>query len=263
MYDFAYHRASSVADAVNQVGGADDGNFLAGGHTLLPTLKLRLAQPSNLVDLQDIGDLKGISASGDGVSVKAMTTHATVAKSADIQKAIPALASLASGIGDPHVRVRGTIGGSIANNDPAADYPAAVVGLSATIKTNKREIMGDDFFTGMFDTALDDGELITEVSFPAANKAAYYKFKNPASRFAIVGVFVAQIGGGVRVAVTGAAPCVFRVAEMEAALAGNFSADAIKDISVPEDNLNSDIHAQADYRAHLVNVCARRAIEAC
>ena len=263
MYDFTYHRASSVGDAVSQVGGADDGQFLAGGHTLLPTLKLRLAKPSDLIDLQDIGDLKGISASGDGVTVKAMTTHATVAGSADVQKAIPALAALAGGIGDPHVRARGTIGGSIANNDPAADYPAAVVGLGATVKTDKREIAGDDFFTGMFDTALAEGELITEVSFPKADKAAYYKFKNPASRFAIVGVFVAQTGGGVRVAVTGAGPCVFRVADMEAALAGNFSADAIGDISVSQDGLNSDIHAQADYRAHLVNVCARRAVEAC
>ena len=263
MYDFTYHRAANIADAVKQVGGADDGQFLAGGHTLLPTLKLRLAQPSDLVDLQDIGDLKGISVSGEGITVKAMTTHATVAGSADVQKAIPALAALAGGIGDPHVRSRGTIGGSIANNDPAADYPAAVVGLGATIKTDKREIAGDDFFTSMFDTALAEGELITEVSFPKADKAAYYKFKNPASRFAIVGVFVAQIGGGVRVAVTGAAPCVFRVVDMEAALAGNFSADAIKDISVSQDGLNSDIHAKADYRAHLVNVCARRAVEAC
>lgn len=263
MYDFAYHRASNIADAVSQISGADDGNFLAGGHTLLPTLKLRLAQPSDLVDLQDIEDLKGVIALDTGVTIKAMTTHETVANSVDVQKTIPALASLAGGIGDPHVRARGTIGGSIANNDPAADYPAAVVGLGATIKTDKREIAGDDFFVGMFDTELDDGELITEVNFPEADKAAYYKFKNPASRFAIVGVFVAQIGGGVRVAVTGAAPCVFRVTEMESALAGNFSADAIKDISIPEDNLNSDIHAQADYRAHLVNVCARRAVEAC
>jgi len=263
MYDFTYHRAANVADAIKQVGGADDGQFLAGGHTLLPTLKLRLAQPSDLVDLQDIGDLRGISASGDGVTVKAMTTHATVAGSADVQKAIPALAALAGGIGDPHVRARGNDRRSIANNDPAADYPAAVVGLGATVKTDKREIAGDEFFTGMFDTAIAEGELITEVSFPRADKAAYYKFKNPASRFAIVGVFVAQIGGGVRVAVTGAAPCVFRVSEMEAALSGNFSADAIKDIAISEDGLNSDIHAQADYRAHLVNVCARRAVEAC
>ena len=263
MYDFTYHRASDVADAVSKVRGTGEGQFLAGGHTLIPTLKLRLAKPSDLVDLQGIANLQGISASDDGITVKAMTTHATVAESKDVQDTIPALASLAGGIGDPHVRARGTIGGSIANNDPAADYPAAVVGLGATVKTDQRDIAGDDFFTGMFETALSDGELITEVSFPKANKAAYYKFKNPASRFAIVGVFVAQTGGGIRVTVTGAAPCVFRVSEMEEALAGNFSSDAIKDIKIPEDGLNSDIHAQADYRAHLVNVCARRAVDAC
>ena len=263
MYDFTYHRASDVEDAVSRVRGTGEGQFLAGGHTLIPTLKLRLAKPSDLVDLQGIANLQGISASDDGVTVKAMTTHAAVAGSKDVQDTIPALASLAGGIGDPHVRARGTIGGSIANNDPAADYPAAVVGLGATVKTDQRDIAGDDFFTGMFETALSDGELITEVSFPKADKAAYYKFKNPASRFAIVGVFVAQTGGDVRVTVTGAAPCVFRVSEMEEALAGNFSSDAIKDIKIPEDGLNSDIHAQADYRAHLVNVCARRAVDAC
>ena len=263
MYDFTYHRASGVADAVGKVGGAGEGRFLAGGHTLLPTLKLRLARPSDLVDLQDIGDLRGISVSDGGVTVKAMTTHAAVAGSGDVQDAIPALAALAGEIGDPHVRARGTIGGSIANNDPAADYPAAVVGLGATVKTDRREIAGDEFFTGMFETALEDDELVTAVSFPRADRAAYYKFKNPASRFAIVGVFVARTGGGVRVAVTGAGPCVFRFGEMEDALAGDFSSGAIADIAVPEDGLNSDIHAQADYRAHLVNVCARRAVDAC
>ena len=263
MYDFTYHRASDVADAVGKVNAAEEGLFLAGGHTLLPTLKLRLARPSDLVDLQDVGDLRGVSASGGGVTVKAMTTHAAVAGSKEARDAIPALAALAGGIGDPHVRARGTIGGSIANNDPAADYPAAVVGLGATVKTDRREIAGDDFFTGMFETALDDGELVTEVRFPRADRAAYYKFKNPASRFAIVGVFVARTGGGVRVAVTGAGPCVFRVGEMEEALAADFSSDAIRDVRIPEDGLNSDIHAQADYRAHLVNVCARRAVDAC
>ena len=263
MYDFTYHRASDVADAVGKVNAAEEGLFLAGGHTLLPTLKLRLARPSDLVDLQDVGDLRGVSASGGGVTVKAMTTHAAVAGSKEARDAIPALAALAGGIGDPHVRARGTIGGSIANNDPAADYPAAVVGLGATVKTDRREIAGDDFFTGMFETALDDGELVTEVRFPRADRAAYYKFKNPASRFAIVGVFVARTGGGVRVAVTGAGPCVFRVGEMEEALAADFSSDAIRDVRIPEDGLNSDIHAQADYRAHLVNVCARRAVDSC
>ena len=263
MYDFTYHRASDVADAVGKVGAAAEGQFLAGGHTLLPTLKLRLARPSDLVDLQDVEDLRGVSAADGGVTVKAMTTHATVAASQAARDAIPALAALAGGIGDPHVRARGTIGGSIANNDPAADYPAAVVGLGATVKTDRREIAGDDFFTGMFETALGDGELVTEVRFPRADRAAYYKFKNPASRFAIVGVFVARTGGGVRVAVTGAGPCVFRVGEMEAALAADFSSAAIRDVRIPEDGLNSDIHAQADYRAHLVNVCARRAVDAC
>ena len=263
MYDFTYHRASGVADAVGKVGAAAEGRFLAGGHTLLPTLKLRLARPSDLVDLQDVGDLRGVSVSDGGVTVKAMTTHATVAASKAARDAIPALAALAGGIGDPHVRARGTIGGSIANNDPAADYPAAVVGLGATVKTDRREIAGDDFFTGMFETALADDELVTEVRFPRADRAAYYKFKNPASRFAIVGVFVARTGGGVRVAVTGAGPCVFRVGEMEKALAADFSSAAIGDVRIPEDGLNSDIHAQADYRAHLVNVCARRAVDAC
>ena len=263
MYDFTYHRASDVADAVGKVGAAAEGQFLAGGHTLLPTLKLRLARPSDLVDLQDVEDLRGVSVADGGVTVKAMTTHATVAASQAARDAIPALAALAGGIGDPHVRARGTIGGSIANNDPAADYPAAVVGLGATVKTDRREIVGDDFFTGMFETALGDGELVTEVRFPRADRAAYYKFKNPASRFAIVGVFVARTGGGVRVAVTGAGPCVFRVGEMEEALAADFSSAAIRDVRIPEDGLNSDIHAQADYRAHLVNVCARRAVDAC
>ena len=263
MYDFTYHRASDVADAVGKVGAAAEGQFLAGGHTLLPTLKLRLARPSDLVDLQDVEDLRGVSVADGGVTVRAMTTHATVAASQAARDAIPALAALAGGIGDPHVRARGTIGGSIANNDPAADYPAAVVGLGATVKTDRREIAGDDFFTGMFETALGDGELVTEVRFPRADRAAYYKFKNPASRFAIVGVFVARTGGGVRVAVTGAGPCVFRVGEMEAALAADFSSAAIRDVRIPEDGLNSDIHAQADYRAHLVNVCARRAVDAC
>lgn len=263
MYDFTYHRASGVADAVGKVGAAAEGRFLAGGHTLLPTLKLRLARPSDLVDLQDVGDLRGVSVADGGVTVRAMTTHAAVAASQAARDAIPALAALAGGIGDPHVRARGTIGGSIANNDPAADYPAAVVGLGATVKTDRREIAGDDFFTGMFETALDDGELVTEVRFPRADRAAYYKFRNPASRFAIVGVFVARTGGGVRVAVTGAGPCVFRVGAMEEALAADFSSAAIRDVHVPEDDLNSDIHAQADYRAHLVNVCARRAVDAC
>lgn len=261
MYDFNYHRASSVDEAVKLVKGADDGVFLAGGHTLVPTLKQRLASPSDVVDLGDLG-MSDVSVSGGAVTVGGGANHASVASSKDVQKACPALAHLASHIGDPHVRARGTIGGSIANNDPAADYPAAVVGLGATIVTNEREISADDFFTGMFETALNDGELITSVTFPGAKKAGYAKFANPASRYAMVGVFVAQTDDGVRVAVTGAGSCVFRVAEMEAALAGDFSSSAIAGMSVPESGLNSDIHASAEYRAHLVGVMAGRAVDA-
>ena len=204
MYDFNYRKASSVDDAVATVGGTEDGRFLSGGMTLIPTIKQRLANPSDLVDLAGVDGLVGITVSGDNVSIGGMTTHAAVNASADVQKAIPALAKLAGGIGDPQVRNRGTIGGSIANNDPAADYPAAVVGLGATVHTNKREIAGDDFFTGMFETALEPGEMVTKVTFPVPQKAAYMKFPNPASRYAMVGVFVAKFSENVRVAVTGA-----------------------------------------------------------
>jgi carbon-monoxide dehydrogenase medium subunit len=263
MYDFSYHKAGSVDDAASKLKSADDGQLVAGGMTLIPTLKQRLAQPSDLVDLGGVADLAGIKADGDGVTVGAMTTHATVAESADVQKAIPALAHLASQIGDPHVRHRGTIGGSIANNDPAADYPAACLGLGATIVTSQREIAADDFFQGMFDTALEEGEIITAVRFPKPKRAAYMKFPNPASRYALVGVFVAETSDGVRVAVTGAGQDgVFRVAEMESALASNFAPDAVADIAVPEDDLNSDIHASAEYRAHLITVMAKRAVAA-
>jgi len=261
MYDFNYHRPSSVEEAVQLVKSAEDGTFLAGGHTLIPTLKQRLASPTDVVDLGTM-DIGGITVSDGSVTIGAGATHAAVASSSDVKGANAALADLASHIGDPHVRARGTIGGSVANNDPAADYPAACMALSATIHTNEREIAADDFFTGMFETALNDGELITSVSFPGADKAAYAKFANPASRYAMVGVFVAQTSSGVRVAVTGAGPGVFRVADMEAALGGDFSSAAIKDIQVSADGLNSDIHASADYRAHLVNVMARRAVDA-
>ncbi len=263
MYEFTYHKADSVADAAAKVQGADDGVLMAGGMTLIPTLKQRLAMPSDVVDLGGVADMKGISVSGGVVSIGAMTTHDTVANSADVKGAIPALAALAGGFGDPMVRNRGTIGGSIANNDPAADYPAAVLGLGATIVTDKREIAGDDFFTGMFETALEPGEVITRIDFPVPAKAAYVKFPNPASRYAIVGVMVAQTSGGVRVAVTGAAPSVFRASEMEAALAGNFSAGALDGMSADASGLNADIHASAEYRAHLVGVMARRAVAAC
>lgn len=262
MYEFTYHKAGSVADAAAKVAGADDGVLIAGGMTLIPTLKQRLASPSDVVDIGGLGDLTGVSVKDGVVSVGAMTTHDTVANSADVANAVAALAKLAGGIGDPAVRNRGTIGGSIANNDPAADYPAAVVGLGATVVTDKRQIAGDDFFTGMFETALEPGEIVTRVDFPTPEKAAYVKFPNPASRYAIVGVFVAKTAGGVRVAVTGAAPCVFRANDMEAALGRTFSAEAIADVAVPADDLNADIHASAEYRAHLVGVLARRAVAA-
>ncbi len=261
MYDFQYQRAGSVDEAANAL-KSGDAQALAGGQTILPTMKLRLANPSTLVDLGGIAGLAGIKAEGGGVTIGATATHAAVAASSEVAGAIPALAALASHIGDPAVRNRGTIGGSIANNDPAADYPAALVGLGATVHTNSRTIAADDFFTGLFETALADGEIVTAVSFPAAQKAGYAKFPNPASRYAIVGVFVAQGSDGVRVAVTGAGPCVFRVAEMESALASNWSADAVAGISVSAGDLNADIHASAAYRAHLVTVMAKRAVAA-
>ena len=236
---------------------------MAGGMTLIPTLKQRLAMPSDVVDIGQLADLQGISVAGGKVSIGSMTTHDTVANSADVKGAIPALAVLASGIGDPMVRNRGTMGGSVANNDPAADYPGAVLGLGATVVTDKREIAGDAFFTGMFETALDEGEIITRIDFPVPTKAAYTKFPNPASRYAIVGVFVAQTADGVRVAVTGAGGTAFRATEMEAALNANFSPSALDGISVSSDGLNKDIHASAEYRAHLIGVMAKRAVAAC
>jgi len=263
MYEFEYSRATSLDDAANKVAGDEDAKLVAGGMTLLPTLKLRLAKPTQLIDLAAIPQLKGITEEGDAVVIGAMTRHADVNRSDVVKRGIPALAALAGMIGDPAVRNRGTIGGSIANNDPAADYPAAVVALNATVRTNKREIAADQFFTGMFETALQPGEVVTAVRFPKVAQANYQKFRNPASRYAIVGVFVAKTPAGVRLAVTGAGACVFRVAAMESALAGNFTPDAIKDIQIPQDGLNSDIHASAEYRSHLVNVMARRAVAAC
>ena len=262
MYDFNYIQAKSVDEAVKNHGSASEATYLAGGMTLIPTLKQRLAQPSDLIDLAKIADLAGISVKGNSVRIGAMTRHAQVAESADVLKAIPALAALAGGIGDPMVRNRGTMGGSIANNDPAADYPSAVVGLGATVHTSKRNIPADEFFTGMFETALEPGEMVTAVTFPVPEKAAYMKFPNPASRYAIVGVFVSKTGANVRVAVTGAGPCVFRAEEMEKALAKDFSAKAIEGIKLGADGLNSDIHASADYRAHLITVMAKRAVAA-
>ena len=261
MYDFAYHRPKTLAEATAALKGKPEARAMSGGMTLIPTLKQRLAKPSDVVDLNGIKDLAGIKVNGAGATIGGMTRHFDVASSVDVKKAIPALAHLAGHIGDPAVRNRGTMGGSVANNDPAADYPAAVLGLNATVTTNSRTIKADDFFKGLFETALEDGELVTSISFPKVDKAGYMKFPNPASRYAMVGVFVAKTGNNVRVAVTGAGPCVFRVKAMEDALAKNFTSDAIKDIKVPADGLNSDIHGSAEYRAHLVNVMARRAVD--
>jgi len=262
MYDFNYQRPGSVSDAASALAAADDGVIVAGGMTLIPTLKMRLAQPSDAIDLGGIGDLVGISREGNAVTIKAMTTHEAVATSSEVKSAIPALADLAGGIGDPQVRNRGTIGGSIANNDPTADYPAALVALGATVTTNTGSYAANDFFTGMFETALDDGEIITSVSFPIPEKAAYAKFPNPASRYAMVGVFVAKTGGGAGVAVTGAGSEVFHQSDMEAALASDFSSGAIANVAQSADGLNADIHGSAEYRAHLVGVMARRAVDA-
>jgi carbon-monoxide dehydrogenase medium subunit len=261
MYDFAYHRPKSVADAIALLKGNEEARPMSGGMTLIPTLKQRLARPSDVVDLGGLKELAGIKVEGDALVIGGMTKHGDVATSADVKKVIPALADLAGHIGDPQVRNRGTMGGSVANNDPAADYPAAVVALNATVITNTGKHAADAFFKGLFETALAEGEIITAISFPKADKAAYMKFPNPASRYAMVGVFVAKTAAGVRVAVTGAGPSVFRVKAMEEALSKNFSSDAIKDIKVPADGLNSDIHGSAEYRAHLVGVMARRAVD--
>jgi aerobic carbon-monoxide dehydrogenase medium subunit len=263
MYEFTYHKPASLDEVAALLAANEEAKLVAGGMTLVPTLKMRLAKPSDLVDLAAITSLRGITDAGDALVIGAMTRHAEVNRSPVVKAGIPGLAALAGMIGDPAVRNRGTIGGSISNNDPAADYPAALVGLRATVHTTKREIAADDFFTGMFETALEPTEIVTSVRLPKLQAAAYQKFKNPASRYAIVGVFVARTLGGVRVAVTGAGPCVFRVQEMESALATSFTPDAINDIAIPDTGLNSDIHASAEYRAHLVNVMARRAVAAC
>lgn len=262
MYDFGYTKPSSLADAVAALAGDDEAKALAGGQTLIPVLKQRLNKPTKVVDLSKLG-LSGITVTGDSVTIGAMTNHATVAASADVKRAIPALAALAGGIGDIQVRNRGTIGGSLANNDPSACYPSAVLALGATITTNKRSISADDYFQGMFTTALEAGEVITSVSFPVPAKAAYIKFKNPASRYAMVGVFVANGPKGVRVAVTGAGQGgVFRHTAAEAALSANWSPAALNGVSISPDNMNSDIHASAPYRAHLVGVVTKRAVAA-
>ena len=262
MYEFNYHRPETLEAASAVLAGAADGQVMAGGQTLIPTLKQRLASPSDVIDLGGIAGLAGVRREGDAIVVGAMTRHAEVASSAEVRSAIPALAALADGIGDPQVRNAGTIGGSIANADPAADYPAAVVGLGATVRTDRRTIAGDDFFTGLFETALEEGEIILSVSFPVPRRAAYVKFPNPASRYAVVGVMVAETAGGVRVAVTGAGGHVFRSSAMEGTLDESFTPEAIRHISMSPDGLNEDIHASAEYRAHLVGVMARRAVAA-
>jgi len=262
MYQFNYQKPASLADAAAALAKNPDAKALGGGQSLIASMKLRLSQPSDLVDLSGVAELRGIKVDGSSVTLGAMTRHAEVAASAEVRKAIPALAALAGGIGDRMVRNMGTIGGSLANNDPAADYPAAVLGLGATVNTNKRKIPADEFFKGMYETALQAGELITSVSFPVPKKAAYMKFKNPASRYALVGVFVADTAGGPRVAVTGAGPSVFRVPEMEKALGAKFAPESVAGVKVKADGLNTDLHASAEYRAHLVTVMAKRAVAA-
>jgi aerobic carbon-monoxide dehydrogenase medium subunit len=262
MYAFEYRRPETLSAAVGDLVNPD-AKVLAGGMTLLPTMKQRLASPAALIDLRNVRELAGIAREGENVVIGAMAKHADVAQSNVVRAAIPALASLAGVIGDPHVRNKGTIGGSLANNDPAADYPAAALALGATIVTNKRRIAAQEFFTGLFETALEAGELITHVSFPIPQRAAYEKFRNPASRYALVGVFVAKTAAGVRVAVTGSGSSgVFRAKEFEAALEKNFSPAGLEGVAMSADGLNSDMHADADYRAHLIGVMAKRAVAA-
>lgn len=262
MKSFAYHRPDTIPGALAVLAGASEIRPIAGGMTLLPTIKQRLASPAALVDLSKIPQLFGITDDGATVTIGAMTRHVDVAESALIRARIPALTSLAAGIGDPAVRNRGTIGGSIANNDPSADYPAAALGLNATIVTDRREIAADAFFTGLFETALEQSEVIVALRFPVPLAAGYAKFKSPASRYATVGVCVAQTTAGVRVAVTGAKSCVFRESEMEAALQRHFEPAAVASIKIAAKDLNSDIHADAEYRAHLVTVMAKKAVAA-
>ena len=263
MYPTNHHKPADVAKAAELATSVEDAKLLAGGMTLLPTMKQHLAAPSDLVDLGGIAELKGICVADDVLTIGAMTTHRTVAGSADVAAFCPALATLAGGIGDPAVRARGTIGGSLANNDPAACYPSAVLALGATVHTNQRKIAAADYFAGMFTTALEPGEVITAVSFPRPKKAAYAKFPNPASRYAMVGVFVAQTGAGARVAVTGAgADGVFRHEGFEAALDASWTPEALDSVDTPADGLMGDIHASPAYRAHLIRVMAKRAVAA-
>lgn len=262
MYDLTYRRPATLEEAARILGEDEDAQILAGGMTLLPTLKLRLAQPTQLVDLSGIETLHGIRDLGDAIEIGAMTPHADVAGSALVREKIPALANLAGRIGDPQVRHRGTLGGSVSNSDPAADYPAGVLGLGATVVTDRREISADDFFVDLFETSLHLGEILSAIRFPVPDRCGYVKFPNPASRYAIVGVFVADFGGAVRVAVTGAGPCAFRVPAYETALGERFAADALDGIDIDGSGFNGDLHATPQYRAHLVGVMAKRAVRA-
>jgi carbon-monoxide dehydrogenase medium subunit len=260
MATVAYYRPTSLAEAARLAAANPAARILAGGQSILPSLKLGLLAAEAFIDLGAIVELQGIRTTGKSIAIGAMTTHAAVAGSAEVRASIPALAALAAGIGDPQVRNRGTIGGSLANSDPAADYPAAVLGLNATIKTNQRSLSADGFFKGVFETQLAPGELITAVEFPIPSRAAYVKFPQPASRFALVGVFVAQSSQGVRVAVTGAGPCAFRVKALEDALTRKFAPEACAEVKVPAAGLNHDVHGSAEYRAHLIPILARRAV---
>ena len=261
MYEFKFHRPTTVRQAAGLLARQEEAKLLAGGHTLIPTMKLRLAGPKHIVDMSQIEGLSGIEMKGRSLSVGALTRHVDVATSPVVRENIPALAELAGVIGDPAVRHRGTIGGSIANNDPNADYPAGVLGLGATIVTNKRRIAADDFFKGLFETALEADEIVVRVQFPKPQKAGYIKFPNPASRFALVGVFVSKRGSDIRVAVTGAGSSgVFRVTSFEEALKKRFGAKSLDGMTIPADGMSSDIHGSAEYRAHLVGVLARRAV---
>ena len=262
MHAFQYHRPSSTKDALSLAQQKGEGRYLAGGQSLVQAMKLRLTSPSDLIDLGTIKDLSGIKLSGNAVEIGAMTRHAEVAASSEVKKAIPSLAAMAALIGDRQVRHMGTIGGSLANSDPAADYPAAVLALNATVTTNRRKIEADKYFKGLYETALEPGELITAVAFQIPKRGAYMKFRNPASRFALVGVYVADFGSGnVRVGITGAGASAFRQSEMEKALSSKFAPEAVASIKVKPDGLNNDLHASPEYRAHLITIMAKRAVE--
>ncbi len=260
MYPYNYHRPTQVAEAVALFKASDDPMYLSGGMTLIPTMKQRLAAPTDLIDLSGIEEMSGLNATAEVVQVGAFTQHNVVARSAQVQATLPVLAQLAGLIGDNQVRNRGTIGGSVANSDPAADYPCAIVGLGATVVTQQRSISGDEFFKDLFETALEPGEIITRIDFPVPTRAAYRKFPNPASRYAVVGVMVADFSGSIRVGVTGAGPCAFRASGIEEVLNRELSADAVDGVEVPDAGFNSDLHASGEYRAHLVKIMAKRAV---